>query len=49
MKTVKIEHFSADDAPVMGARKVWFLIDGQWVHKGWLMPEVEQPCLYRGK
>ena len=31
------------DAPKPGAEKVEFLIDGEWVHKGWLMPNVI-PC-----
>lgn len=25
---------------VPGARRVFWLIDGQWEHKGWLMPQV---------
>lgn len=29
-----------DDAPVIGARPVWWLINGKWVHVGWLMPSV---------
>lgn len=29
------------DAPVKGARPVEWLIDGKWVHKGWLMPEIK--------
>jgi len=40
MTTTKIEHYAADDAPRVGARKVWWLIDGAWTHVGWLMPEV---------
>jgi len=42
MNTTKIEHFAADDAPILGARKVWWLIDGAWEHKGWLMPPLKQ-------
>ena len=26
--------------PVPGARPVYWRIDGQWLRKGWLMPEV---------
>ena len=29
--------------PCPGAKGVFWLIDGQWVHKGWLMPSVI-PC-----
>ena len=41
--SVLIEPYAHDDAPVVGAKKVWFLIDGFWEHKGWLMPEVPWP------
>lgn len=34
MKTTKIEKFTDD----LGRRKVFWLIDGDWVHKGWLRP-----------
>jgi len=27
------------EAPVQGAHKVYWKIDGVWLHKGWLMPE----------
>ena len=27
-------------APKVGAVPVQWLIDGKWVHKGWLMPEI---------
>lgn len=33
----------AAEAPVEGAEAVWWLIDGVWHHKGWLMPSVI-PC-----
>lgn len=36
-------------APVPGAVKVFFRIDGMWVHKGWLMPEVGSNVAVRGK
>lgn len=34
---------SYPNAPVPGARPVIWLIDGKWVPKGWLMPEVNTP------
>ena len=36
-KTVRITG-TRSNAPVKGAEKVEFLIDGEWVHKGWMMP-----------
>jgi len=36
----KIEPFAADSAPTLGARKVWWLVGGQWTHKGWLLPPI---------
>ena len=30
----------APPAPVDGARAVYWNVHGEWVHKGWLMPEV---------
>lgn len=24
----------------IGSKAVWWLIDGKWEHKGWLMPQV---------
>jgi len=27
-------------APIKGAAPVQWLIDGEWVHKGWLLPQV---------
>ena len=38
-KTVKIGGPYAYDAPVWGARRVWFLEGDVWVAKGWLMPD----------
>ena len=40
MKTTVIDYQRHPDAPVPGAAKVFWLIDGRWVHKGWLMPAV---------
>lgn len=42
-KETKIEPYASDDAPILGARKVWFLIDGEWKHCGWLMPQLPWP------
>jgi len=29
------------DAPTIGAKKVWWLVNETWVPKGWLMPEIK--------
>lgn len=34
-----IDYQNYPDAPKVGARKVYWKIDGTWLHKGWLMPE----------
>lgn len=41
MKTVIIDTQNDADAPVPGARRVWWKVNNWWVHKGWLMPEVD--------
>lgn len=41
-KTVEIEYGNWIEEPRAAAR-VWWLIDGDWVHKGWLMSTVV-PC-----
>ena len=46
MKTVKIEPFAADDAPTLGARKVWWFTENGWEHKGWLMPPIAKGACY---
>jgi hypothetical protein len=38
-----IDYQNFEDAPVLGALKVWWLIEGVWVHKGWLMPALGDP------
>lgn len=38
MKGVVIDYQRHPDAPVPGAAKVFWLIEGRYVHKGWLMP-----------
>ena len=35
-----IDYQNFPDAPVPGAAKIWWRIDGQWVEKGWLMPTI---------
>jgi len=35
---VIIDYQVFPDAPVRGAVKVWWLVEGVWRHKGWLMP-----------
>ncbi len=42
-KTTKFGPFEAD-----WRRPVYWLIDGKWVHKGWLMPEVGPFVAKRG-
>ena len=39
MSTVKLEYGNWIEQPNAAAR-VWFLINGDWVQKGWLMKEV---------
>lgn len=53
LKTIKpkqtmIDRTEDPRAPVPGAVKVFFRIDGMWVHKGWLMPQVSNVAV-RGK
>lgn len=53
MRTVKPKQTmicSTEDprAPVPGAEKVFFKIDGMWIHKGWLMPQIVNGAM-RGK
>ena len=39
MTSTKIDPYNPiDNPPVLGARKVWWLIDEKWEHKGWLYP-----------
>ena len=42
-RTTHIVEADFEDAPVPGAKRVLWFIDGEWVHKGWLMPAVI-PC-----
>ena len=42
MKTTRITGTRAD-APVRGAEKVEWFIGGEWVHVGWLMPQLPWP------
>lgn len=48
-KQTMIDRTEDPRAPVPGAVKVFFRIDGMWVHKGWLMPEVGSNVAVRGK
>ena len=45
-----IDRQNYPDAPVQGARKVyWKMDDGTWSHKGWLMPAIKPTPFRRGK
>ncbi len=37
-RTTIIGEYHDADAPVLGARKVYWRIAGEWIHKGWMMP-----------
>jgi hypothetical protein len=39
-KTVMIDRTPDPRAPVKGAVKVFWRLNGVWVHKGWLMPDI---------
>jgi len=38
--TVGVEFDRKKEPPAEGAKPVYWLVDTQWIHKGWDMPEV---------